>query len=362
MGSSAAYAKPLAAIAKPVLLPASIAAIAYGAYHGRKDIVEFALKFFTGPGNKSRIFALVMAVVNWKSLPLMWTVRVWNAMISHILVRKHHSHGPDKLFHAAVSETHVSLMEVDYNVHKSNSTYFADLDVSRSHLVSHLFASGVLKMHDNRRTRLVMDPRDPTRPAKGLFNVMLGAVECSFKREIKPYQRYEMWSRVLSWDRKWMYIVTYFVEAGAVRPRSWDLPGRGQRVRDTAAVPADWEKKVFATAVSKYVFKIGRLTVHPAVLIGASGLLPERPGGWVTLEASGESTPVELVVSENGEATANGHANGEAKPEEAEWDWRKTEAMRLKGMEFAAHFAALDDLSTQFDGGEDGAIHKFTLG
>jgi acyl-CoA thioesterase FadM len=278
-------------------------------------------------------------------------------MIQHILIRKPHTYGPDKLFHPSITGTHVTLMEVDYNVHKSNSTYFADLDVARTHLVSHLFASGIRKMNENARTRLVLDPSDPTRPAPGRFGVMLGAVQCSFKREIKPYQKYEMWTRVLSWDRKWMYMVTYFVEASAVRPRSWAAPGSRLRTRSEPGVPQDWEKKVFATALSKYVFKMGRLTIHPAVLMDASGLLPERPGGWVTAESSGDAIP-----AENSNGNANGHANGTADLGESGWDWRKTEAERQNGWEFAQHFAALDSVVSQFDGGEDGALQRFSLG
>jgi hypothetical protein len=74
MGSSAGYAKPLSKIAKPILLPMSLAAVVYAAFHGRKNAAELAIQFFTGPGHKTRIFALVVAVVNWKSLPFVWTV------------------------------------------------------------------------------------------------------------------------------------------------------------------------------------------------------------------------------------------------------------------------------------------------
>ena len=183
-------------------------------------------------------------------------------MIQHIFVRELHTHTPDKLFHPVISSSHVTLSEVDYNLHKSNSTYFADLDVSRSHLASHLLARGCRALAHNAEERLVMDPARPGEPARGRFGVMLGAVACSFRREIKPYASYEMWTRVLSWDRKWLYLVTHFVEKGAVRPRAWDAQSFGltRPAAGEGEPPADWEKKVYASAVSKYVFKIGRLT------------------------------------------------------------------------------------------------------
>ncbi|GAW18543.1 hypothetical protein ANO14919_080190 [Xylariales sp. No.14919] len=334
MASAAGPLARITRIAGPALLPA----MAYGAYKGgAAGAIE---AFFTGPGRTSRIIALVVVLVNWKSLPLAWTYRVFNGMVSHLLVRPCHTYTPDKLFQPVKTETHVTLLEVDYNIHKSNSTYFADLDVSRTHLVGHLLAQGCRALSNNASTKLVPDPSDPSRPAKGAFNIILGGVQCSFKKELKPYQRYEMWSRILSWDRKWMYIVTHYVEKNAVKP------GSG---------PEDWEKKIHASAVSKYVFKVGRLTVHPAVLIEASGLLPERPGGWV----NGESSVGRLSK------TANGGANGHVELDAAEspaWDWKRIEDERKKGLEYAVHLASLDGLLNRFDPGEDGPLGTFGPG
>lgn len=276
--------------------------------------------------------------------------RVIHAMASHFAFRRLHTHTPDKLFHPVITPSHVSILEVDYNIHKSNSTYFSDLDVSRSHLVTHLFARGCQAIANNAKTKLVLDPSDPSKPAKGKFGVMLGAVACSFKKELQPYQGYEMWSRVLSWDRKWMYIVTHFVEKGAVKPRSWDASSFGA-TREEEGKAQDWEKKIHATAISKYVFKVGRLTVHPAILIEASGMLPERPGGWVAVE-DGMAPPSHTI-------TGGAVPEAEAEAESSSWDWRQVEEIRQRGHEFAIHFAALDGLQGQFDDGEDGALGRF---
>lgn len=188
---------------------------------------------------------------------------------------------------------------------------------------------------------------------KGTFGLGLGAVFCSFRKEIAPLQGYEMWTRILSWDRKWLYIVTHFVVKGKVRPTSWDGkrmgPTRPKLVKNKDGEPVkeeDWSKYVIATAVSKYVFKLGRFTVHPALVIGAAGFLPERPGeGWTGGE-TGVGTPEELGEMD----------------EEGEWDWRRVELERRKGMEMAEHFAALDGTNALFDGGEDGAVGSFPLG
>ncbi|GAP84599.2 putative capsule polysaccharide biosynthesis protein [Rosellinia necatrix] len=340
MASAAGSLSRITRVAGPALLPA----IAYGAYKNAAGVIE---AFFTGPGRTSRIIALAVVLVNWKSLPLAWTFRIFNGMVAHLIVRPAHTYTPDRLFDPVRTSTHVTLLEVDYNVHKSNSTYFADLDVSRTHLVGHLLARGCRALHANAATGLVRDPRDPARsPARGAFGVVLGGVQCSFRRELRPYQRYDMWSRVLGWDRKWLYVVTHFVEPGAAVARR---PAGG----------GGWEDKVYASAVSKYVFKLGRLTVHPAVLIGASDMLPERPGGWVRDDNN------ELVDKDAETTTTTTTTNGHTVPDATEptaWDWKRTEEERLKGLEYAQHFAALDGLLGEFKPGENGPLGTFGPG
>jgi hypothetical protein len=256
---------------------------------------------------------------------------------------------PRALFHYSLTSSRTSLLETDYNVHKSNSTYFSDLDVSRSHLATCLLGQGMHVIGNNAKHKRVLDKQGNV--VQGAFGIGLGAVFCSFRKEIAPLQAYEMWSRVLSWDRKWLYIVTHFVVKGKVRPTGWDgkrmgpTRARVQKV-DGGEPVEDWSKYVIATAVSKYVFKLGRFTVHPALVIEAAGLLPERPGeGWTGGE-TGTGTPEEL---------------GEL-DEAGEWDWKRVELERRRGMEYAEHLAALDGTNSLFDGGEDGAIGYFPLG
>ncbi|KAK7976915.1 hypothetical protein PG989_015378 [Apiospora arundinis] len=324
---------------------------AYAAF--KLDAPRAILAFCTGPGSYSRILAALFLVFNWKSLPFAWSVRMWYCMIMHLFVRNYHNHTPDKLFHPVISESHTSIGEIDYRWHKSNSTYLSDFDVARSHLVSHLVARAGHLLARNAKSRLVMDPSNPTKPARGSFGIGIGAVHCAFKREILPYQKYEMWSRIMTWDRKWLYIVTHFVEKGAVLPRSWDAQSFG-RTRKTPGTPQAWEKKIFATAVTAYVFKLGRLTVHPAVLLESSGLLPARPGGWVSDDAS--LGPHSLSGPDSEKSSPAG-----AK-EPSEWTWEQTEAERQRGYEYAKHFAAMNSLHGWFDGGEDGALGRFSLG
>jgi hypothetical protein len=252
-------------------------------------------------------------------------------------------------------------MECDYNLHKSNSTYFTDLDASRSHLVCLLLQPGVTKLYKNSTSKLILDQAG--QPMRGRFSILLGSVECSFKREIGMYQGYEMWSRFLCWDRKWIYIVSHFVKKGTVKPRSYILTdgswfgGKGYTVAgDGKADVEDLdEKNIFASAISKYVVKLGRLTVRPEVMLEASGLLPERPGGWATMNGeSGDSTPETLDVElENGAATGSDLTSGE-------WNWKRVVAENQRGLKFAEHLAALDGLHHEFSGSRASAVGRYT--
>jgi hypothetical protein len=284
-------------------------------------------------------------------------------MIKHCLVSLPSippSLAPSTLFTPVITTSQSPFWECDYNLHKSNSTYFSDLDVTRSHLVCALLQPGIHKLHHNRKEKLVLDKDGNV--MKGAFSIMLGGVMCSFKREIGMYEGYEMWSRMLCWDRKWVYIVTHFVKKGTVKPSAYIIEdgswfgGKGYRsVKGHYDKGRDVdEKAIFASAISKYVVKLGRLTIHPEVLLGASGMLPPRPGGWHSMSGdSGDSTPSEgeIEVVETNEAQESGSAD--------EWDWKRIEAEKEKGLKYVEHFAALDGLHNEFSGSSGPALGKF---
>lgn len=109
-----------------------------------------------------------------------------------------------------------------------------------------------------------------------------------------------------------------------------------------------------ATGISKYVFKLGRMTIHSEVLLASSRLLPEKPGGWATMSSSGESTA--LLV---GEATKAKDKQNETVEGPGAWTWEKTVAENEKGLKYAEHFAALDELTAEFSGSKAPALGKF---
>jgi hypothetical protein len=196
---------------------------------------------------------------------------------------------------------------------------------------------------------------------KGRYGVALGAVSCFFLRQIDPLSKFEIYTRVLSWDRKWIYMISHIVKKGAVRPNSYVLqPWKNSKRKSTAAKQdaSDFTKHIYATSVSRYVFKKGRLTINPEVVLERSRLLPPRPPG-VGLpprsEASSGNEPSAQVKEGASEeisgpesaasavtANLNGTKDG-ANAVEDEWSWDDMEAERLRGLKLAVHLDALNE-------------------
>jgi hypothetical protein len=236
------------------------------------------------------------------------------------------------LFQPAITSTRTSLLETDYNLHKSNSTYFSDMDISRTNLFTALIRNGIKKN------------------GKGHI-VALGGISCLFKKEILPYKKYEMWTRLLCWDRKWFYLITHLVKPGVGKPTSWTLqPWKKAKKPAKDVTEEDLLKAVHATAIAKYVIKKGRLTIAPEQALIDTDMLPVKPEGWVY---QGETEVA------NGDT--NGHANGVLpKPVEGkEWNWDVIEAERLRGLVIAQKFAEMDGMHGFFDGGKDGALGEY---
>lgn len=252
-------------------------------------------------------------------------LRVLNAFLEHLFLHPQPPPPTQALFQPLITTSRCAAFECDYNLHKSNSSYFSDLDVTRTHLLTCLFGRGMKTGGKNARVLII-----------------LGATHCSFKREIKPYQPYEMWSRVLCWDQKWLYVVTHFVRLGAVKPAGYTLARGGwwfwrtKQSSSASSRPAEKdvipEKAILAVAISKYVFKQGRRTLPPETFLADCALLP----------------PPHPLASP-------------ASPDDDNDGWTRdhVEAERIKGLRFAERFAYLDALGDTFTGADGPALGRF---
>jgi hypothetical protein len=207
------------------------------------------------------------------------------------------------IFQPLVMRTRSPLLETDLYLHKNNATYISDIDIARWHCIMALFLPAIRSgpNHNSSLSRASSgappatdEPtsKDPTtlhRIPRGMLQVILGQVSCNFKREIKPYQPYEIWTRVLTWDDKWMYFVTHFVRADTVPKRGrglqqpWKAGGKqwgaGERGDAATGKSPRSEQALLASALSQCVFKDGRMTVRPEVVVREAGLFGGGRGG-----------------------------------------------------------------------------------
>ncbi|EFE30381.1 uncharacterized protein ARB_02753 [Trichophyton benhamiae CBS 112371] len=239
--------------------------------------------------------------------------------------------GAPQLFSYLITEHRNSPIDCDYNMHKSNSTFFSDLDINRTQLLLNIFggfprwktADGTASP-SNAKGINATNKQD--RPKRGYhkeksLGIALGGVSCMFKKEIKPFQKYEIWSRVISWDEKWLYVVSYFVKDGmdksALRPSSAQSQRTG---REGNISSLDANNYILSSSLSRYVFKDGRRTVKPQDVLVYLGLYPDG-NTEASEEADGDSTSESLAMF--------------------------TEK-RKRGLEAVRHFSEMDSLPLHF--------------
>ena len=287
-------------------------------------------------------------------------IRLLRGLFTHLRssrVRLASKVGPAALFQPMITSSRSGFLECDYNLHKSNSTYFSDFDVGRLDLMISLGTHGVEKT----RKELAGD--------KGSFTCRLGGVSINFKREIKPYEAFELWTRVLSWDDKWMYVIGHFVKKGVVKPKSYTLqPWKKVKEVDGHANGANTTNEnpgahpaIYASGISKYVFKKGRLTIPPERVFRASGLLPPKPADHETPpmsetpnpevtsnDAAVTSVAASLTPDNAGEVMAASLTAKDADSDD--WTWERVEEERKRGLKIAELYHSLDLLGEEFTG------------
>lgn len=251
------------------------------------------------------------------------------------------------IFGAATVVTRTSLLETDYNIHKSNSTYFADLDVSRTALVSRMYSPGMGIV--SRELDEELSDSKKSKKKKLPIYIALGSVYCTFKRELKPYEKFEIRTQIIAWDEKWLYMISYFL-----RPEKKKRRGEGEG------------PTLAAVAVSKYVIKKGRLTVRPERVFRASGFLPPRPESdgttpeedtvvgtpastsqGITTAVDGSSLVREVLKLSADQVPAQAVLERQQKENSQswsadEWTWERIEQERQRGLEVIKGYTTLD--------------------
>ncbi len=275
--------------------------------------------------------------------------------------------GPAALFQPMITSSRSGPLECDYNLHKSNSTYFSDFDIGRLELMVSLCSRG-----------MAVTSKELAKEGKESFNIVLAGVSCNFRREIKPFEGFEVWTRVLSWDHKWFYVIGHFVKKGAVKPKSYTLqPWRKMTEKEDKAHAtkgtgdkAAPHPAIFASAISKYVLKKGRRTIPPERVLRASELLPPKPADHetppISMTPNPEGDSISAAVAKVGDSltpdnadqilAASLTANGSATEE---WTWERVEKERQRGMKIAELYNSLEILNEEFTADERPVLGRY---
>jgi len=344
---------------------------------------------------KFLLFGFILA--NLKNFPLVYHLRLLNAF-RFVLRSQRTPEGPvpEQLFQPIITSSKAPLMEMDLYLHKSNSSYFSDVDVARTHLLCTLFAKGIEKVRGG--TTGIVNGKVSS------FAVALGAVSCSFHRELKPYESYDMWTRILAWDEKWIYIVTHFVKKGAkIEPREFTMyPKQNSKNNTPSCTPrasivslsngprastngdksSRSKSPICASALSKLVFKNGRMTIAPQVMLEASGLLPAKPTESIFEHklhlaatqikanmdddvAPEDVSPRKAMQTVNDMDSSDDESSCSRRSSTTstamrQWTWEMIEAERKRGLKVASLLGAQNVLEHEFNDSE--ALGKHTDG
>jgi acyl-CoA thioesterase FadM len=103
---------------------------------------------------------------------------------------------PIGLLESSTLRFRVLPTDLDINLHMTNARYLSFMDLGRTDL---LLRSGMLGVVGRERWKPVV-----------------GNIDIRFRRPLKPFQAFELHTRLLCWDEKWLYLEQYMESATGV--------------------------------------------------------------------------------------------------------------------------------------------------
>jgi len=169
-----------------------------------------------------------------KALPLSYHLRAGLSLLLRCTLLALRGHGFKTPGEAYSTRHSVTLGDLDWQGHQNNAVYNSELDVQRYGFLTELLGG--------------LRPLDFPLFKHG-WKLANGGVSMHFLREMRLGQRYSLTTRVLSIDKKWLYVESRFTT----------LPGAQRPV-------------LFAVALSRLVFKeASKRTVPPAEALAKLG-------------------------------------------------------------------------------------------
>ncbi|KAG9286320.1 hypothetical protein G9A89_014307 [Geosiphon pyriformis] len=153
-----------------------------------------SLKFL---GSLGKYMILVILLLNSKSLPFLYHIRCYSVILKATRRRRREEKerrnliGTVKkdLFRVLKQEHRLWPDDMDINFHMNNSSYLKNLDYARLEFIYTQFGD---LLHS------------------GKLFIPNAGVKAYFKKEISPLAKYNIETRILTWNNKWMFVVSRF--------------------------------------------------------------------------------------------------------------------------------------------------------
>ncbi|EGG04375.1 uncharacterized protein MELLADRAFT_75197 [Melampsora larici-populina 98AG31] len=222
--------------------------------------------------------AILIAILNWRAVPFYWHVatlfpilkvkcRRWRlGSDNEAFVRSQGVIGMNPFEVRTVTKHCATWNACDFMMHMSNSSYAAALDEARCDW--HVNKLGILMRNDME-----------------YIKVIVASTHLAFLVEIPMLADYEVEVRPVSWDNKWVYLLSKFTTA----------PPKGSTTRTLNCI-----------SITRTVHKIGRRTVPPAKVYAAGGFGPDESNWHRICKLRQERKPMRQKLSASQEWLLNG--------------------------------------------------------
>ena len=164
-----------------------------------------------------------------------------------VVFRRRKHRGVDLLFQDSRLRFHVWPGDLDFFGHMNNGRYLTLMDSGRWDLISQIGLLSHMK--------------------KNRWITVLGGATIRFKRPLRPFQRFDLITRILGWDAKWFYVEQRFESDG----------------------------KIVADAFVRGIFRAPGKSIPSSEVLGAIGYTqpsPELPTHVVTWSRLQDETPL----------------------------------------------------------------------
>lgn len=163
----------------------------------------------------------------------------------------------ESLFAPVLATSYTTLPLTQHGSLKASNELLNDLDHNNTQLILALFKKALR----------------PCRHGHYAKTFHIGGTSCSFHRRIPPFTKYQISSRVLCWNHKWLYVVTSVSKPGSCI----SMPRLQAPINIYDQLEAESElDHVYASAITQYVFKKGHNTCTPGSIMDECNLLPQQ--------------------------------------------------------------------------------------